>query len=54
MMRRLREAMRSGGLAPMGGLGKTVEVDETVRGKIEGASKRAKRLAGAYVRAVLT
>jgi transposase-like protein len=54
MMHRLREAMRSGGLAPMGGPGKTVEIDETVHGKIEGAPKRAKRLAGGYGRTVLT
>jgi transposase-like protein len=40
MMHRLREAMRQGGLAPMGGPGKTVEIDETVHGKIEGAPKR--------------
>src|ERR1700675_2036513 len=29
MMHRLREAMRSGGLEPLGGEGKVVEVDET-------------------------
>ena len=29
MCHRIREAMRSGGLAPMGGSGKTVEADET-------------------------
>lgn len=39
MMHRLREALRQGGLAPMGGAGKVVEVDETVIGKIEGAPK---------------
>src|SRR5207302_10619120 len=32
MMHRLREAMRTGGLAPMGGEGKTVEADETYIG----------------------
>src|SRR5258706_6650095 len=32
MCHRLREAMRTGGLAPMGGLGSTVEVDETFFG----------------------
>src|SRR5947207_15183437 len=36
MMHRLREAMRSGGLAPMGGAGKIVEADETVIGRLEG------------------
>jgi transposase-like protein len=40
MMHRLREALRQGGLAPMGGMGKVVEIDETVIGKIEGAPKR--------------
>jgi transposase-like protein len=33
MMHRLREAMRSGGLEPLGGRGKVVEVDETYFGK---------------------
>lgn len=36
---RLREAMRAGGLAPMGGSGKTVEVDETQMGRVEGAPR---------------
>jgi transposase-like protein len=36
---RLREAMRSGGLAPMGGSGKTVEIDETLQGRVEGAPR---------------
>jgi transposase-like protein len=39
MMHRLREALRSGGLAPMGGEGRVVEIDETVFGKVEGAPK---------------
>jgi len=39
MMHRLREAMRTGGLAPMGGAGKTVEVDETYIGRLEGQPK---------------
>jgi transposase-like protein len=34
MMHRLREAMRQGGLAPMGGQGQTVEADETYFGTI--------------------
>ena len=34
---RIREAMRTGGLAPMDGSGKVVEIDETVIGRIEGA-----------------
>jgi transposase-like protein len=33
MMHRLREAMRTGGLEPMGGTGKTIEVDETYFGQ---------------------
>jgi transposase-like protein len=40
MMHRIREAMRTGGLAPMGGTGHVVEIDETVIGKLEGAPKR--------------
>src|ERR1700749_613248 len=34
MMHRIREAMRTGGLGPMGGPGKTVEIDETAQGKV--------------------
>jgi transposase-like protein len=37
---RIREAMRDGSLAPMGGGGQTVEVDETFIGKKEGFAKR--------------
>src|ERR1700722_288290 len=36
---RVREAMRDGVLAPMGGAGKTVEVDETYIGKQQGHEK---------------
>jgi transposase-like protein len=37
---RIREAMRSGGLLPpLGGIGKTVEVDETYIGRLEGMKK---------------
>jgi thiosulfate dehydrogenase len=36
MMHRIREAMRTGGLAPMGGGGKTVEADETYIGRLKG------------------
>jgi transposase-like protein len=46
MMHRIREAMRAGGLAPMGGSGKTVEIDETVSGRIEGAPKSTKKMGG--------
>jgi transposase-like protein len=37
---RIREAMRTGGLLPMGGLGGVVEVDETFIGRKEGSIKR--------------
>lgn len=37
---RIREAMRSGDLAPFGGGGGVVEVDETFIGRIKGAPKR--------------
>ena len=40
MMHRIREAMRIGGLAPMGGAGGTVEADETFIGRKEGSIKR--------------
>ena len=44
---RIREAMRSGGLAPLGGEGKVVEADETYHGKretpIEYARPRARK-----------
>jgi transposase-like protein len=43
MMHRIREAMRTGGLGPMGGGGKVVEADETVIGKQAGAPKRRHR-----------
>jgi transposase-like protein len=36
MMHRLREALRTGGLAPMGGSGKIVESDETYIGRLAG------------------
>jgi transposase-like protein len=37
MSHRLREAMRAGSLAPMGGVGGTVEADETFVGRKEGS-----------------
>ncbi len=40
MAHRIREAMRAGGLAPMGGEGLIVEIDETFIGKKEGAEVR--------------
>ena len=39
MSHRIREAMRTGGLAPMGGPGSIVEIDETFIGKKEGVKK---------------
>jgi len=41
MGHRIREAMRDGGLSHIGGEGQTVEIDETVFGKQEGAPKNA-------------
>jgi transposase-like protein len=43
MMHRLREALRTRGLAPLGGSGKTVEADETYIGYLEGQPKKGKR-----------
>jgi transposase-like protein len=40
MGHRIREAMRSGALAPMGGIGCVVEADETFTGRKEGSVKR--------------
>jgi transposase-like protein len=40
MSHRLREAMRVIGVGPLGGSGKTVEVDETFYGQVKGAPKR--------------
>jgi transposase-like protein len=54
MMHRIREAMRSGGLGPMGGPGKTVEIDETAQGSVEGAPKKGRRGMGSFGRTVFT
>jgi transposase-like protein len=40
MMHRIHEAMRIGGLAPMGGAGSVVEADETFIGRKENSTKR--------------
>jgi transposase-like protein len=37
---RVRKAMKSGDLSPLGGSGKIVEIDETVIGKVDGAPKK--------------
>jgi transposase-like protein len=43
---RIREAMRAGGLLPpMGGAGKTVEIDETYIGRLEGQPKARRGMA---------
>lgn len=49
---RIREAMRDGSLAPMGGSGKPVEVDETYIGRQEGQPKTFR--SGAHKNMVLT
>jgi transposase-like protein len=56
MMHRLREAMREGTLSPLGGGGGTVEIDETMIGRIQGAPKRGNALKGRspYRNTVLT
>jgi transposase-like protein len=43
---RIRECMRSGGLAPMGGEGKIVEADETYYGPVDKANRRTTRSDG--------
>jgi transposase-like protein len=54
MAHRIREAMRDGPVAPLGGGGNVVEVDETIIGKIEGAPKRLTRGQNAFRNTVLT
>ena len=41
MMHRFREAMRIGGLVPLGGNGKIVEVDETYHRRVRKRSPKA-------------
>ena len=50
MMHRLREAMRTGGLDPLGGIGKVVEADETYYGKQKGGPKLKKPRATPYTK----
>src|SRR5262249_23584979 len=50
MMHRLREAMRSGGLEPLGGEGKIVEADETYYGKADVRRVSANRRGRAYTK----
>jgi transposase-like protein len=51
---RVRLAMSALGMEPMGGAGKTVEVDETIFGKLEGAPKRIRRGGNQFRNTVLT
>jgi transposase-like protein len=51
---RIREAMRDGSLAPMGGSGKIVESDETYIGRLEGQPKRGRGGASTHKNTVLT
>jgi len=46
MAHRIRECMRSGGLGPLGGGGKTVEADETYYGNVDKTKIRAKTTSG--------
>jgi transposase-like protein len=46
MAHRIRECMRSGGLAPLGGEGQIVEADETYYGQIEKSKRRTKTVRG--------
>ena len=46
MCHRIREAMRAGGLTPLGGAGKVVEVDETYYGSIPKSERRTVRTSG--------
>ena len=46
MAHRIREAMRQGGLKPLGGTGKVVEADETYFGEIPEASRPKRKVSG--------
>jgi transposase-like protein len=50
MMHRLREAMRTGGLEPLGGKGKIVEADETYFGRAEELHVSPQRKGRAYTK----
>jgi transposase-like protein len=52
MSQRIREAMRTVGIVPMGGAGDVVEVDETFIGRVEGVPKQ--RSGSAHKNVVLT
>lgn len=54
MTHRIREVMRTGGLGPSGGSGKTVEVDETYIGRLDSEVKERKARGFAHKNVVLT
>jgi transposase-like protein len=54
LFHRIREAMRSGGLPPMGGLGKVVETDETFIGTKDSHKGKENTRGFAHKHAVLT
>jgi transposase-like protein len=54
MSHRIREAMRPAKLTPMGGASQTVEVDETIIGKLEGAPKRIRQGGNQWRNIVMT
>jgi transposase-like protein len=54
MAHRIREAMRPKELTPMGGSGKTVEVDETYIGRMEGAEGKTYTRGPAHKNKVMT
>jgi transposase-like protein len=51
---RIREAMRTGELAPLGGAGKIVEVDETFFGFVQGANAKTPRKSTQFHNVILT
>ncbi len=54
MAHRIREGMRPASMTPMGGAGKTVEIDETTSGKLEGAPARMHKGGTQFRNIVLT
>lgn len=50
MMHRLREAMRTGGLAPLGGASKVVEADETYFGQVDDPQPSKQRKGRPYTK----
>jgi transposase-like protein len=54
MSHRIREAMRQIHVEPLGGAGKTVEIDETLMGFQEGVNSKMKRPSGQFRNVVLT